>query len=131
MTTADIATANEALYVAFRAGDFAAIAGMWAERLPVVCIHPGWDALLDRPAVLDSWRAILASGGTDIRCVNPRILLDGDRAWVVCEEHLPQGVLIATNVFQKEAGSWRLVFHQAGPLQQRFEQPEAEHHSVH
>ncbi len=126
-----IAAANEALYTAFRSGDLAAIEALWAQHLPVICIHPGWDALIDRAEIIDSWRAILSNGGTDIRCVRPRILIDGDRAMVVCEEHLPQGVLIATNGFAREQGVWKLVFHQAGPLQQRFEAPAPSGHSLH
>ncbi|MDX2101156.1 MAG: DUF4440 domain-containing protein [Alphaproteobacteria bacterium] len=126
MSAAAIAAANEAFYTAFRAGDLETITALWAERAPVVCIHPGWDALIDRADIIESWRAILANGGTDIRCVRPRILTTGDHALVVCEEHLPQGVLVATNGFVREGGVWRLSFHQASPLQQRFESEDAD-----
>jgi hypothetical protein len=47
---------------------------------------------------------------------------------VVCEEELDGGTLIASNLFVREDGSWRLVHHQAGQLvarqpQRRSERP--------
>jgi len=35
---------------------------------------------------------------------------------VICEEELQAGHLIATNIFVKEDGGWRMVHHQASPL---------------
>lgn len=42
-------------------------------------------------------------------------ILLGDAAVVLCEEHLETGVLLATNVFRREDGRWRLTHHQSGP----------------
>ena len=40
----------------------------------------------------------------------------GDTALVICEESFREGRLVATNIFVREADDWRLLHHQAGPL---------------
>jgi ketosteroid isomerase-like protein len=112
----EILVANEAFYDAFRREDPAAMDELWARRAPVACIHPGWDALIGRDRVLASWRAIMKNGTPPIRCVAPRVQRLGDAAFVICEEHVGGGRLIATNVFVHEDGRWRIVHHHAGPI---------------
>ncbi len=114
--------ANDAFYTAFATGDLAAMDAVWAKRAPVCCIHPGWTALNDRDAIMESWRGILHTSETGgrrqtaaIRCVRPKAFLLGDAAWVACYEILPNGILIATNIFVPEDGAWRMVHHHAGP----------------
>lgn len=121
-----VVAANERFYRIFAAGDFAAMAALWAERHPVVCVHPGWAPLAGRDAVLESWQAILAA--PDPARVSCRDVLayglaaDGTvgtagAAMVLCREVLAgQGVLAATNLFVREAGAWRMIHHHAGPI---------------
>ncbi len=116
MTTPDddaVLAANRAFYRAFAARDLAAMDALWAQTAPVACIHPGWDALTGRTAVMASWRDIFGQP-TAIACGGERVLSFGDSACVICHEALPGGVLIATNLFVREAGAWRMVHHQAG-----------------
>jgi ketosteroid isomerase-like protein len=114
---AEVLAANEAFYVAFAARDVTAMDSMWAKAAPVACIHPGWDVLLGRDDVMDSWRAILANPGSPrVRCARPTAHVCGETAFVVCVEDVGDSELIATNVFTREAGRWRLVHHQAGPF---------------
>ena len=47
--------ANEAFYVAFSTRDLEAMDALWARQAPVTCIHPGWNALTGRDAVMESW----------------------------------------------------------------------------
>ncbi len=108
--------ANEAFYLAFRTRDVAAMEDVWASRVPVTCIHPGWPPLYGRAEVLESWRGILgAQGSPEIICHAPRAHVYGDVATVICYERVPDSYLIATNVFTREGGLWKLVHHQAGP----------------
>lgn len=108
--------ANEAFYQAFAARDLAAMDAVWARRLPVSCIHPGWDLLVGRQPVMESWRSILSSPASPaIACRNPTAHLLGDVALVTCYEAIGDTYLIATNVFAREGGAWRMVHHQAGP----------------
>lgn len=119
--------ANEAFYVAFAAGDADAMDEVWAKRAPVTCIHPGHGLLAGRKTVMESWRAILRHAQTrSIHCVNPTAWLIGDVAYVVCHEVLEQGFLIATNVFVREGGTWKMVHHQAGTAPPPPEEEEAE-----
>jgi ketosteroid isomerase-like protein len=107
---------NQAFYEAFRARDMETIDQLWAREAPVACIHPGWRALTTRTEVMDSWRDILASEGVpDIACRGAQAFLAGEHAIVICYEVIGGGVLVATNIFRKEAGSWRMMHHQAGP----------------
>jgi ketosteroid isomerase-like protein len=113
-----VLAANAAFYAAFAAGDVAAMDDLWARRAVVACIHPGGDVLLGRAAVMASWRAILASGDNRIVAAEPRAQVLGEAAFVVCLEGARGAApsLAATNVFAREAGEWKLVHHQAGPL---------------
>jgi hypothetical protein len=107
--------ANSGFYAAFATRDFAAMEAVWSARDHVSCIHPGWSALIGRESVMDSWRTILTSSNAPrISCHNASAFLYDVVGYVICYEVLPDGILIATNVFAREAGEWKLVHHQAG-----------------
>ena len=109
--------ANEAFYRAFAAGDLAALDLAWARDCPVACVHPGWDALDGREEVLGSFRAILGSSGAPrVRCTLAQARLVGGLAVVTCHELIDGSTLVATNLFVREAGTWRLCHHHASPL---------------
>jgi ketosteroid isomerase-like protein len=115
--SSDVLAANQAFYDAFARRDLVAMERIWAREAPVACTHPGWDALHGREDVLESWRAIIEGGGSpDICCVRPRAVVLGDVAFVTCQEVVPGGRLIATNLFVKEDGRWLIAHHHAGPL---------------
>ena len=121
-----VLAANQEFYRTFAARDLAAMDALWATETSVACIHPGWDALVGREAVMESWAAILGGpGAPQIRCERPRAFVLGPSAFVICREVLEQqGWLIATNVFAREGGGWRMVHHQAGPAAQRQPTPD-------
>jgi SnoaL-like domain len=113
-TDLDVLEANAAFYRAFASRDAAGMEQVWAERHPVACIHPGWDVLDGREAVLGSWRRILDSpGAPDVSCSHAEARVMGDAAFVTCHEVLPGGRLAATNLFVREGDAWRMVHHQA------------------
>ncbi|MCS6913638.1 MAG: nuclear transport factor 2 family protein [Myxococcales bacterium] len=113
----DVLAANGAFYEAFARRDLPAMDHLWARRVPVACIHPGWDVLRGREQVMESWRAILGQGeGTDIRCSGAVAHILGEVALVTCHERLAGGQLVATNVFVREEGQWKIAHHQAAPL---------------
>jgi hypothetical protein len=108
--------ANEAFYRAFADRDPAAMEDLWAKDAPVVCVHPGWGPLTDRETILASWRAILTGrNAPDIRCRGPQVFQHRDTAIVICYEMIGAGFLVATNVFVRQKGRWKMVHHQAGP----------------
>ena len=112
----EILEANQAFYRAFAARDLPAMAALWAVRVPVACVHPGWDALRGREEVMASWRAVLGGQPPAVTCTSASAHVLGETAFVICQERLPGARLVATNVFVREAGAWRLVHHQAGAL---------------
>ena len=113
---AAILFANDAFYHAFRQRDAEAMDALWARHASVACIHPGWQALTGRDEVMRSWRDILGNpDAPNIICRAARAYLWGDLGLVVCYELIGTGVLVATNVFLREDGTWKMVHHQAGP----------------
>jgi hypothetical protein len=112
-----VLAANLEFYRAFTTHDAEAMDALWARQAPVACVHPGWPALADRDAVMESWRGILSNPDSPrIACYDERVFLYGDTALVVCEEELDGGTLIASNWFVREEGQWRIAHHQAGQL---------------
>lgn len=120
-----VLAANEAFYRAFAERDLSAMDTVWAEKLPVACIHPGWEALVGRDAVMTSWTQILGSPSSpDIHCEDENAYLLGEIAFVLCVEVIGEPVLVATNVFGKEDGRWRMVHHHASPIPHLGEEAE-------
>ncbi len=114
---AAIRAANEEFYRAFSLRDVDAMDELWARAHPVACIHPGWAALSGRALVMTSWRRVLGNPDSPrISCHRPKVHRLGDAAFVTCFETVQGAFLIATNVFVREDGAWRLVHHQAGPV---------------
>ena len=118
--SADLAAlefANDAFYQAFAAGDLDAMEAVWAELPNVYCCHPGWPPITSRAAVMASWREILAaSGPMPVICVAPKPTVFGDVGLVCCYERLASQHLVASNLFVRADGRWRMIHHQAGPL---------------
>lgn len=113
---ARVGFANEAFYLAFESKDYIAMDHLWSEVRDVICIHPGWAALIGRDAVMESWRAILDNprqGAVSFYGATYRSL--GERMYAaICYEVAGNAVMIATNVFVEEDRRLRLVLHQAG-----------------
>jgi ketosteroid isomerase-like protein len=118
MTDRDaVLAANLEFYRAFAMRDLVAMDAVWARHVPVGCIHPGWPALSERDAVMESWRGILSNPEAPrIACYDEQVLLYGDTALVLCEEELDGGTLIASNLFVREDEDWRIAHHHAGQL---------------
>lgn len=121
----EVLAANAAFYQAFARHDGDAMDALWAREGQVACLHPGWEALLGREAVVKSWRRIFLAGGAppSIRCEGASVHLLGGAALVICTEVLPGGALAATNLFVRERGQWRLAHHHASPLPPRSAAP--------
>ena len=126
---------NRAFYDAFAAGDFLAVKQTWSRSEQISVIHPGSAALHGYKAVMASWELIFESSGShDIKCINERVYLAGESAYVICNEVFPEGQLLATNIFVIEDGTWRMVHHQAGPcpdLGQNNESPQVSSTALH
>jgi ketosteroid isomerase-like protein len=118
MTDSDaVLAANLEFYRAFATRDLAAMDALWARRASVACLHPGWTALTDRSAIIESWEGILSNPDAPrIACFDERVFLHGDVALVLCEEELEGGTLAASNLFIREDDEWRIAHHHAGQI---------------
>jgi len=109
--------ANDAFYNAFASSDLQAMEEIWVRDAQPTCVHPGWLPLAGHKQVMKSWRDILEDrNNVEIACSNVRLFHCGDGAYVICHEHLDHSYLIATNIFVREAGAWKIIHHQAGAL---------------
>lgn len=124
MTQEEVLTANERFYVAFAERDREKMDGLWASGCPVVCIHPGWPPIRGRKEIIASWARIFEHDDSPrVRCEGPTASVFGDSAMVVCRERIGNTVLVATNVFVREDGVWRLAHHHASALARIPETP--------
>ena len=124
-TTADeaaVLAANTAFYAAFNTRDLDAMAALWSSHADLTCVHPGWNVLRGREAVMESWRAILANpqqpnivGAAE----HAQMLRSGGSsvaALVVGRELVGGSPIVVTNVFRREGLDWKLVHHHASPV---------------
>ena len=112
----EVLALNERFYAAFRGRDLEAMEAILAIEHEVAVIHPGWRTLVGRDAVLASWRAIFRNPRSpEVHCQAPSVLMMGSSALVICTESLPEGSLVATNIYVRESDTWRMTHHHAGP----------------
>jgi ketosteroid isomerase-like protein len=120
-----VLAANERFYRAFESLDIKEMESVWSTTETVQCIHPGWGPLSGWSDVRDAWVRIF--NNTSAMSFAPHVLhvaVQGETAWLVCveeissrhadEEHASQ--VLATNVFERSAGQWRMIHHHASPI---------------
>jgi ketosteroid isomerase-like protein len=118
---------NAALYAAFENADLDALEELWDDADDIACIHPGSPVLGGRRDVLRSWTALLANSGyLQFVLSDVQVRISGDVAVVTCEENiladisaqdgLIGGTAVATNVFRRRDGRWRLWVHHSSPV---------------
>jgi ketosteroid isomerase-like protein len=123
---AAVAKANEEFYAAFEALDMDRMEACWLHDDGVRCIHPGWDAMVGWPQVSRSWMAIFANSAyIQFFLTDVEVHVDADTAWVTCAENILSGgagvevqdaKVLATNVFRRAGGRWRMVLHHGSPV---------------
>lgn len=124
MRDEDVVAANEAFYRAFNQKDTGAMDALWARSTPVACIHPGWNVLVGRELVLESWLGILSNPSQPkIISGGATVMFLGDAAVVTCRELVAGTPLAATNIFVLESGTWKLAHHQSGPVSVMTREP--------
>jgi len=121
--------ANDAFYLALVQGDLRAMQDIWAEDTPVCCLHPGWEPLFGREAVLESWQDIFQNP-PKIQCLEPQVIALDETATVICYEAIDDAFLAATNLFVLERGRIRLFHHHAAPTRGRPSPESAKEHTI-
>jgi ketosteroid isomerase-like protein len=111
-----------AFYKALARGDLASVMALWADDDAIVCNHPSGPRLIGRGAVESSFREILSHGGLQIEPTRVHAVRTADMAVHSLIECItvsgPGGTqeieVIATNIFVRTPGGWRLLMHHAG-----------------
>jgi len=125
--TAEVEAANTSLYEALESADVDRMAAVWDDVEPdvLVCVHPGWPMLRGRGRVLRSFSAIMANTPyIQFFLTDVEVAVTGDTAVVTCTENIltavsqegASGQVVATNVFVRRPGGWRLQVHHGSPV---------------
>lgn len=117
--------AEAAFYAAFEARDLDAMMAVWATADSIACIHPLAAPLNGRVAVATGWHSMFeAAGQFRVQAELAHEMREADEVIRIVREYLtigqeaePRPPILATNVYRKEAGGWRMVLHHASPLQ--------------
>jgi ketosteroid isomerase-like protein len=115
---------NAAFYRAFEALDFPGMDALWEASERVFCVHPGWQALSGREAVMRSWRDILANTSRiQFTLTRVQARVEGRLGVVTLYEHIQsmvggqrhQAAAVSTNLFSfhEPEGAWKLFHHHA------------------
>jgi hypothetical protein len=117
--------ANASFYDAFESLSIEEMENVWSHDENVICIHPGWEALLGWFAIRESWFQIFQN--TDKISIQENTLRSkkyGNLAIIVCLEHIDiiinsenhkSGVL-ATNVYENHRSRWLLTHHHGSAI---------------
>lgn len=114
--------AERAFYAAMADGDLDRMMALWADDDAAVCNHPGGPRLIGREAIRSSFREIFSGGGVRVavaalhawrsadvavHSLIERIAVEGRAGTETVE-------VVATNVFVRSGGGWRILVHHAG-----------------
>ena len=122
------ARANREFYRAFERLDIEAMRAVWLDDDSIQCVHPASERLVGRERVLGSWAAIFtATDAIRFELEDLTIESVGDFAWASAIERIrpgssgePLSEAVATNLFVRRAGVWKLQLHHASPIARRF-----------
>ena len=118
-----VLAANDEFYGAFEAQDIDRMAACWSQDASVQCIHPGSDVIVGWPRISRSWTAIFVnSSAMQFFLTDVEVHVGGDVAVVTLAENILSGAdlvagkVLATNVFRRIDGRWRMVLHHGSPV---------------
>ena len=104
---------NSEFYRAFRESDITAMDAVWGRDGVIAVQHPSSGRIEGRRNVMLSWAQIMLRP-LNITCTVESVQVKAWRATVDCLEHLNPGEVRMRNVFHRENGAWKMIYH--GPL---------------
>jgi len=113
--------ASRAFYESFEQGDVAAMMAVWADDDEIFCVHPGGPRNVGQAAVRGAWEEIF-SGPARLKFqleqqlffVSASIAVQSVLEYLqVNDEPQLRGPAIATNVYTRTLGGWRVLAHHA------------------
>lgn len=122
----ELEAANAAFYDAFESTDLDRMEAVWLQGDEAYCVHPGGEIVRGWARVRRAWAAVFATTSyIQFIVTNVEAAEHGDVGVVSCVEnvlageasdHLHGGTAVATNVFVRRDGRWRMLAHHASPL---------------
>ena len=118
--------AEAAFYEALERADLDAMMEVWSDDDEVSCIHPGGPRLTGYEQVRENWAQIFKSGQRLQVHLSDQVIVSGMMFSVhsLHENILVRGeggiagarsVVVATNVYLRAGGGWRMVLHHGSP----------------
>jgi ketosteroid isomerase-like protein len=120
---------NTAFYEAFESADLDSMQDIWLDDPETLCVHPGALPVRGTPAINRSWALIMANTPyIQFFLTDVEISVWEGVASVTCTENVLTGdettgpdafggaKAVATNVFVRTPGGWRLWIHHASPV---------------
>lgn len=125
--------AEKAFYQAFEDKNLDAMMAVWLEQGNLCCIHPGGERLQTWAEIRSSWRAIFSSNvNMQIEVLDKKVHLSEEVAIHYVKEQISvadasRGLVLATNIYTKQQGGWKMIAHHASPSAAR-RRPDKELH---
>lgn len=115
--------AESAFYSAFQTADLEAMMAVWSKDENIVCIHPHGPRLTGTVDIRNSWHQIMEnSPRMSMRIDSLNAVISEEIAIRFVNEHIlvgsnvePEFTIMATNIFQRTSGGWRMILHHASP----------------
>ncbi|HEX9395107.1 MAG TPA: nuclear transport factor 2 family protein [Burkholderiales bacterium] len=118
--------AETAFYEALERCDLEGMMAVWAEDEDIVCVHPAGTRLTGQDQVRASWAQLFAGGAharvqvTQLAAVSGVMFSvhsvhENFRLAGVRPGEPPPATIVATNVYLRTAGGWRMIVHHASP----------------
>lgn len=121
--------AHRCFYDALEDGDLDAVAELWKPGEDTVCVHPGFGQLRGTATILRSFALLMAQASYVQYVLTDEVVdLHGDTAVLGCTENImvaehdepahgfDSSRAVATSVFLRVQGTWRMVVHHASAL---------------
>ena len=113
--------ASRAFYESFEQGDIAAMMAVWSDDDEIFCIHPGGPRNVGPAAVRGAWEEIFGGPARLKFQLEQQLFFVGASIAVqsvfeylqVDDETKLRGPAIATNIYTRTAGGWRILAHHA------------------
>lgn len=113
--------ASRAFYESFEQGDIAAMMAVWSDDDEIFCIHPGGPRNVGQAAVRGAWEEIFGGPARLKFQLEQQLFFVGASIAVqsvfeylqVDDEPKLRGPAIATNIYTRTAGGWRVLAHHA------------------
>lgn len=115
--------AQAEFYAAFERCDLEAMMAVWCEDGHIMCIHPHGPRLVGWQEIRDGWRQIMANSPSMRFRIDELSAIESEDLVVrfvneniyVADADEPEFTVMATNVYRRTAGGWRMVLHHASP----------------